>query len=124
MERENLKSRATTLKKPRMDVTKDNNAPDIIEGWILIRRDATFAELQSISQYYKGYAEWYAERSINYLTANNTLYPEYLNPGSDVTTIQPVSNQYKVAINLGRGDYEDYRPYSERYQGNRYKKPF
>jgi hypothetical protein len=32
MERENLKSRATTLKKPRMDVTKDNNAPDIIEG--------------------------------------------------------------------------------------------
>jgi hypothetical protein len=86
--------------------------------------EPTFAELQSISQYYKGYAEWYAERSINYLCANSTLYPEYLNPGSDVTTIQPVSNQYKVAINLGRGDYEDYRPYSERYQGNRYKKPF
>lgn len=86
--------------------------------------EPTFAELQSISQYYKGYAEWYAERTINYLCANSTLYPEYLNPGSDVTTIQPVSNQYKVAINLGRGDYEDPRPYSERYQGNRYKKPF
>jgi len=86
--------------------------------------EPTFAELQSISQYYKGYAEWYAERAINYLCANSEQYPEYLNPGSDVTTIQPVSNQYKVAINLGRGDYEDHRPYSERYQGNRYKKPF
>ena len=86
--------------------------------------EPTFAELSSVSQYYKGYAEWYAERSINYLCANSTQYPEYLNPGSDVTTIQPVSNQYKVAINLGRGDFEDTRPYSERYQGNRYKKPF
>lgn len=84
----------------------------------------TFSELQSISEYYKGYAEWYAERTINYLCANGTSYPEYLNPGSDVTTINPVSNQYKCAINLGRGDYEDTRPYSERYQGNRYKKPF
>jgi hypothetical protein len=86
--------------------------------------EPTFAELSSVSQYYKGYAEWYAERSINYLCANSTQYPEYLNPGSDVTTIQPVSNQYKVAINLGRGDFEDTRPYSERYQGNRYRRPF
>lgn len=84
----------------------------------------TFSELQSISQYYKGYAEWYAERTINYLCANNTQYPEYLNPGSDVTTIHPVSNQYKCSINLGSGYYEDTRPYSEKYQGNRYKKPF
>jgi len=87
-------------------------------------QEPSFAELQSISEYYKGYAQWYAERSINYLCANSTLYPEYLNPGSDITTIMPVSNQYKVAINLGNGDYEDHRPYSERYQGNRYKKPF
>lgn len=86
--------------------------------------EPTFAELMSVAQYYKGYAEWYAERAINYLCANSTSYPEYLNPGSDVTTINPVSNQYKVAINLGSGDYEDHRPYSERYQGNRYKKPF
>ena len=42
----------------------------------------TFSELQSISEYYKGYAEWYAERTINYLCANGTSYPEYLNPGS------------------------------------------
>ena len=86
--------------------------------------EPTFAELSSVSQYYQGYAEWYAERSINYLCANSTLYPEYMNPGSDVTTIQPVSNQYRVAINLGRGDFEDTRPYSERYQGNRYRRPF
>jgi hypothetical protein len=84
----------------------------------------TYAELQSISKYYQGYAEWYAERTINYLLANTTVYPEYMNPGSDVTTIYPTSNQYKVAINLGRGDLEDTRPYSERYQGNRYKKPY
>lgn len=84
----------------------------------------TIAELNSISQYYKGYAEWYAERAINYLIANSVTYPEYINPGSDVTTIYPTSNQYKVAINLGRGYYEDDRPYSERYQGNRYRKPF
>ena len=84
----------------------------------------TTAELNSISEYYRGYAEWYAERTINYLCANNIQYPEYLNPGSDVTTIHPVSNQYRVSINLGRGYYEDTRPYSEKYQGNRYKKPF
>lgn len=84
----------------------------------------TFAELQSISQYYKGYAEWYAERTINFLCANSQTYPEYLNPGSDVTTIHPVSNQYRVSINLGSAYYEDTRPYSEKYQGNRYKKPF
>ena len=82
------------------------------------------SELQSISDYYRGYAEWYAERVINYLCANGTQYPEYLNPGSDVTTIHPVSNQYRVSINLGTGYYEDTRPYSEKYQGNRYKKPF
>jgi hypothetical protein len=84
----------------------------------------TFAELQSISKYYQGYAEWYAERTINYLTANSETYPEYLNPGSDITAIWPTSNQYRVAINLGNGELEDTRPYSERYQGNRYKKPY
>jgi hypothetical protein len=84
----------------------------------------TYAELQSISKYYQGYAEWYAERTINYLTANSTTYPEYLNPGSDITTIHPTSNQYRTAINLGNGELEDTRPYSERYQGNRYKKPY
>jgi hypothetical protein len=84
----------------------------------------TYAELQSISKYYQGYAEWYAERTINYLTANSTLYPEYLNPGSDITAIWPTSNQYRTAINLGNGELEDTRPYSERYQGNRYKKPY
>jgi hypothetical protein len=84
----------------------------------------TYAELQSISKYYQGYAEWYAERTINYLTANSTTYPEYLNPGSDITAIWPTSNQYRTAINLGNGELEDTRPYSERYQGNRYKKPY
>ena len=84
----------------------------------------TFAELQSISKYYQGYAEWYAERTINYLTANSETYPEYLNPGTDITAIWPISNQYRVAINLGNGELEDTRPYSERYQGNRYKKPY
>lgn len=84
----------------------------------------TFAELQSISKYYQNYAEWYAERTINYLTANSETYPEYLNPGSDITAIWPTSNQYRVAINLGNGELEDTRPYSERYQGNRYKKPY
>lgn len=84
----------------------------------------TIQELESISKYYHGYAQWYAERVINYLTANGELYPEYLNPGSDITTIHPVSNQYRCAINLGNGELEDTRPYSEKYQGNRYKKPY
>ncbi len=87
-------------------------------------QEPTFAELQSISEYYKGYAEWYAERTINYLVANCTQYPEYMNAGSDVSTIHPVSNQYRCAINLGNGDYEDRRPYSEKYQGDSYKKPY
>lgn len=83
-----------------------------------------FDELTSVMAFYKGYAEWYAERAINYLCANSTLFPEYENPGSDVTTINPVSNQYRSSIYLGSGEYEDTRPYSERYQGNRYKKPY
>lgn len=84
----------------------------------------SYSELMKVSEYYKGYAEWYSERSINYLIANATLYPEYLNAGSDASTIQPVSNQYKVCINLGRSYGDDDRPYSEKYQGNRYRKPF
>lgn len=83
-----------------------------------------FKELESVMAFYRGYAEWYAERAINYLTANSTLFPEYLNPGSDVTTISPVSNQYRSAIYLGNGELEDNRPYSEKYQGDRYKKPY
>jgi hypothetical protein len=83
-----------------------------------------FDELTSVMSFYKGYAEWYAERAINFLCANSTDYPEYLNPGSDVTTINPVSNQYRTSIYLGNGDLEDTRPYSEKYQGNRYKKPY
>ena len=83
-----------------------------------------FKELESVMAFYRGYAEWYAERAINYLTANSTLFPEYLNPGSDVTVIQPTSNQYRSAIYLGGGDIEDNRPYSEKYQGDRYKKPY
>jgi hypothetical protein len=84
----------------------------------------SFKELQSIGEYYKSYAEWYAERTINFLTANVQIIPEYGNPGSDVTTIVPVSNQYRSSIYLGRYDKEDNRPASEKYQGNIYKKPF
>lgn len=83
-----------------------------------------FQELKSVSDFYRSYSEWYAERAINYLCANSTLFPEYLNPGSDVTTIQPVSNQYRSSIYLGSGIIEDERPYSEKYQGDRYKKPY
>lgn len=86
--------------------------------------EPTWQELMSISEYYKGYAEWYAERTINYLVANSTSYPEYMNAGSDVSTIHPVSNQYRTSIYLGNGDFEDTRPYSEKYQGNSYKKPY
>lgn len=81
-------------------------------------------ELINVSNFYRSYAEWYAERAINFLCANPTLFPEYMNPGSDVTTIQPVSNQYRSSIFLGEGSFEDSRPYSEKYQGDRYKKPF
>jgi hypothetical protein len=84
----------------------------------------SFDELQSVMSFYKGYGEWYAERAINFLCAYSTDFPEYLNPGSDVTTINPVSNQYRASIYLGSGIIDDPRPYSERYQGNRYKKPY
>ncbi len=87
-------------------------------------QEPTFQELSSVSKYYQGYAEWYAERTINYLCASQTLYPEYINPGSDVDTIQPVSNQYRCSINLGRAYMEDTRTMEEKYQGNRYRKPF
>jgi hypothetical protein len=83
-----------------------------------------FDELRNVMAFYRGYAEWYAERAINFLCANSTLFPEYMNPGNDVTTIQPASNQYRSSIYLGNGDMEDTRPYSEKYQGDRYKKPY
>jgi hypothetical protein len=43
---------------------------------------------------YKDKAEYYANRLTDYLRANSTDYPLYLNPGSDQTTIHPRSGQF------------------------------
>lgn len=61
-------------------------------------------QLTKVANFYKDKAEYYANRLTDYLRANTTLYPLYLNPGSDQTTIHPKSGQFFGGIFFD--DYE------------------
>jgi hypothetical protein len=84
----------------------------------------SFLEVQSMINYCLTKAKWYAQRAIDYLCQNPTLFPEYENPGSGADTIHPDRTQYDCGIYLGRGRCEDTRSFEEKYQGNNYRKPF
>lgn len=84
---------------------------------------ASFQDAQSMMNYCRDYAKFYAQRVIDYLCANSQDYPEYINPGSASDTIHPDRTQYDCGIYLGAGYCEDGRTMEEKYQGNNYRKP-
>jgi hypothetical protein len=58
-----------------------------------------------IERRYNEKANYYAERLRDYLCENNTLFPEYNNPGSGLDTIQPNKAQSLFGgFILGEGD--------------------
>lgn len=60
-------------------------------------------DLDSITQYYQNFAEFYKQNLINYLKANYTLFSQYANPGCGWDVVQPVNNGYDCPIY-----FEDY----------------
>lgn len=48
----------------------------------------------------KDKAEWFSQRLTDYLLANTTTYPLYLNPGSSYDTIKPKVNNYDTGWNI------------------------
>ena len=44
---------------------------------------------ESMEQSYRNKAQYYSERLRDYLCENNTLFPEFLNPGSGIDVIHP-----------------------------------
>lgn len=82
------------------------------------------SDVQNMIDYCRNYAKWYAQRAIDYLCENQTLFPEYINPGNGSATIHPDTTQYDCGIYLGNGCTEDNRTFEEKYQGNHYRKPY
>ncbi len=60
-------------------------------------------DLDSITQYYQNFAEFYKQNLINYLKSNYNLFSQYSNPGCGWDIVQPVNNGYDCPIYL-----EDY----------------
>lgn len=83
----------------------------------------SFSDVQSMMNYCRDWAKWYAQRAIDYLCEHGTEYSEYENPGSGSDTIHPDATQYDCGIYLARGGYEDRRSFEEKYQGDNYRKP-
>lgn len=83
----------------------------------------SFQEVQSMKDDCLVKAKFYAQRCIDFLCAHNSDYPEYVNPGSLSDTVQPDTTQYDCGIYLGNHIY-DSRTAEEKYQGNRYRKPY
>jgi hypothetical protein len=79
---------------------------------------SSFNEVQALMDNFRSWAQWYAERTTDYLCANSERFPEYINPGSKSDTIHPDVTQYTCGIYLGPTACNDGRTFEERYQGN------
>ena len=64
------------------------------------------ADLELISNQYKGTAEFYKKRMVDFLKQNYSLYNEYLNTGAGFDVIFPEQKAYTCPIYLG--DAYDY----------------
>jgi len=73
-------------------------------------------DLFSLMEYYKNKAEWYAQRTTDYLIEFITDYPLYNNPGSGVDIIQPNGTSFQSSIYLGDSAIVDYKDYEAMYQ--------
>jgi hypothetical protein len=77
---------------------------------------ASVSELQRLIDYYRGKAEWYAERTTRFILANITDYPAYQSPSGQIDTILPNARNYTAGLVLNnRGCCGDY---AKRYQAN------
>jgi hypothetical protein len=60
-------------------------------------------EIDAIETRYKDYAEYYKDRLIKFLQANQVLYPTYLNGAISVDSIYPSKDAYECPIYIGSG---------------------
>lgn len=66
----------------------------------------SMSDLIDVSTFYKKRAEYYAERLVKYLEANATssLFPQYLEPGTDIDDVSTKDTGYTTSIYLGDVD--------------------
>ena len=74
-------------------------------------------DMDNIIGKYQDRSESYAEKLVNYLIANDTLYPLYLNPGSGVDTVYPRRRSFTTGFAMGQTT-RLVLDLSTRYQGN------
>lgn len=60
--------------------------------------------ITSLMNAWKDRGEYYSERLTNYLIQNSSLYPLYLNPGSQTDTIHPKQSRLFGGMYLGEDD--------------------
>lgn len=78
----------------------------------------SMSELLDLSNKYRNFAEFYANRLRLYLKQNaSVMFPEYINPGSGVDDINPSHKTFTMPVWLG-GDGDCGQTFEERYQGN------
>jgi hypothetical protein len=63
----------------------------------------SMSDLKVYMDYLEDRAEWFSERATLFLCANESTYPKFNNPGTDVDTIYPNRNNYTSNIYLGDG---------------------
>lgn len=77
----------------------------------------SMTELETIHAKYKNWAEYYSNRLRLYLKQNASLFPEYLNPGNGIDTINPDHKSFSMPVYLGEDECENLS-FEEKYQGN------
>jgi len=65
-------------------------------------------DMIEVADRYRTRAEFYAQRLVEYLKANYTLFPEYTSPGSTYDTVVPDNGGYEAPMYLG----DDCPPYN------------
>jgi hypothetical protein len=70
-------------------------------------------DLIMIADRYRTRAEFYAQRLVEYLKANHTLFAEYDSPGSTFDTILPENGGYEAPMYLGEDCPGTYLPVSD-----------
>jgi hypothetical protein len=71
----------------------------------------SMAELMDLSARFKSRGEHYGQRMRLWIVQNaNTMFPEYLNPGSTIDTITPEQRAFTMPVYLGDESWRD-NPY-------------
>lgn len=83
----------------------------------------SMSDIMDVAKSFFNDAEFYADRLRRYLLAKApTLFPEYLNPGSEIDTIHPTRTPFTMPVFLGDDfccpDKNDPQRFEKMYQGN------